>query len=525
MSRYLTCLALVGALVAPSLLSAQHEQHAATPQQGGARLMDDLGSHSMRISTRVPMAQRFFDQGLRLAYAFNHDEARRSFEEAARLDPQCAMCQWGIAYVLGPNINLPMQPEAEEPARQAAAQALALAANATPREQAYIRAMAARYGVTAQGVMPASRAALDSAYVRAMLDVARQYPDDADAAALAAEAMMDLRPWEYWRGPDDPYPGTTELVALLEGALRLQPDNPGACHFYIHAVEAYHADRAVACAERLAALMPGAGHLVHMPGHIYIRVGRWEDAIRANEHAVHADEQYLNEFGAMGFYPIGYYPHNYHFLSFAAMMLGREEQAVEAARMTAAKIPPAVAAQEPSLQFLTPFPHLVLSSFERWDAVLAEPLPPADQVVGRGLAQYARGRAFAATGKAADARAALDSVRAAHTATGAEPMRTALAIATHVLASDVALLAGDTTTAIAELERAVALEDGLSYMEPPYWHHPVRVRLGEVLLASGRTREAIAAFEADLRRFPRNVWSGRGLERASRLTQRTRGER
>lgn len=516
MSRSRMALLALSIMVAPASANAQHEQHADAAGRAKARIMDGLGSHSMCISTSVPMAQRYFDQGLRLAFAFNHEEAGRSFAEAARLDPGCAMCFWGVAYVLGPNINLPMPREAEAPAREAASKALELAPSATPREQAYIRAIALRYGVPLEGASAdATREALDSAYARGMLEAASAWPDDADAATLAAEAMMNLRPWKYWKGENDPEPGTPEMIALLERAMKLQPQNPGACHFYIHAVEAYHADRAVECAERLAALMPGAGHLVHMPGHIYIRVGRWEDAIRANEHAVHADEQYLGEFGAMGFYPLAYYPHNYHFMSFAAMMLGREAQAVDAARKTAEKIPAEIAAMEPALQFLTPFPHLVLSTFERWDDVLAEPLPAGGQVIGRGLARYARGRAHVAKGDKAAARMELDSLMAAHAQTDAEPMRGALGIAVHVLMADIARSSGDLDRAIAELERAVALEDGMTYMEPPYWHQPVRSILGDVLREAGRREDAIAVYRADLRRFPRNVLSTRGLQRLS----------
>ncbi|HLV24702.1 MAG TPA: hypothetical protein VKZ41_00170 [Gemmatimonadales bacterium] len=503
-------------ILVPVALVAQHEQHVAAPEQGNTtQLMEGLGTHSMKVSTKVPMAQQFFDQGLRLAYAFNHEEAGRSFAAAVKLDSSCAMCNWGVAYVLGPNINLPMAPELEEPAREAAMRALSLSSSATAREKGYIRAMALRYGVPVAGSVPgASREARDSAYATAMREVAAEFPEDADAAALAAEAMMNLRPWSYWKAPNDPEPGTTEFLALLEGAMKLQPNNPGACHFYIHAVEAYHANRAVECAERLAALMPGAGHIVHMPAHIYIRVGRWEDAIAANEHAVHADEQYLSEFGNQGLYPIAYYPHNYHFLAFAATMIGREAQAVEAARLTGSRVAADVAAQVPELQFLTPYAHLVLSTFERWDDVLAEPMPAEGQVIARGLARYARGRALAAKGNRSAAQQELDSLTAALAETSAEPMRSALSIGAHILQADLAKAGGNLALAIDELKQAVAVEDGMTYMEPPYWHQPVRSMLGDALLEAGQQSEAIAAYEEDLRRFPRNVRGERGLERA-----------
>jgi hypothetical protein len=441
------------------------------------------------VTTSSPLAQRFFDPGLSLAYAFNHEEAGRSFREAVRLDPQCAMCEWGAALVLGPNINAPMDTAANAAAYAGAPRALALAARATPAERAYAEALVRRYAPAA----PVNRAPLDSAYAAAMRAVADRFPEDADAAALYAEAQMNLSPWSYWAKDGTPLPGTADALAALDRAVRVNRDHPGACHYYIHAVEAVYPPRAVACAERLAALMPGAGHIVHMPAHIYLRVGRYGDAIRANEHAVHADESYIADQRVQGFYAIAYYPHNHHFLAFAATLAGRREKAMSAARAAAAHTPTAVAAGVPSLQLLTAYPHLTLATFGRWNELLAEPLPAPELRLARGLAWYARGLAHAARRRPAAAAAALDSMRAAAAAVTDDPGAPVLAIATRTLTAEIAARRGDTGTAVAELREAMRLDDGLSHMEPPYWHQPVRHRLGEALLAAGRPAGALAA--------------------------------
>ena len=282
-------------------------------------LYDDLGSHHLAVTTTSQRAQAYFDQGLRLVYGFNHGEAIRAFREAARLDPSCAMCWWGVALAYGPHVNGGMDSAAGVAAWEALNKARAARAKASPRERDYIDALSARYSADA----PADRARLDSAYARAMGKLVAKYPDDLDAATLYAEALMDLSPWHYWNADGTPRPDTRTIVLQLERVVAAKPDHPGACHYYIHAVEAVEPEKAVPCAERLAKLMPGAGHMVHMPGHIYIRTGRWNDAIRANEHAIHADETYIAMEKPQGLYPIGYYPHNYHFLAFAATMAGR----------------------------------------------------------------------------------------------------------------------------------------------------------------------------------------------------------
>ena len=521
---------LLGLMLAlPAAARAQEAAHVhttqaahaapATPGERPTPLLDGLGDLHHPISTTDTLAQRYFDQGLRLAYAFNHGEAIRSFEEAARLDPSCAMCYWGKALALGPNINAPMDTAAARQAYAALQRARSVAARATARERAYIDALAARYAAEPS----AERAPLDAAYAAAMREVARRAPDDPDAATLFAEALMDTSPWDYWQADGSPKPATREILSALERALARNPNHPGACHYYIHAVEAVYPERAVACAERLAALMPAAGHIVHMPGHIYIRVGRYNDAIQANVHAVHADETYIAERRPEGVYPAGYYPHNYHFLAFAATLAGRSAEAVEAARATVRHTPVDVARQVPESQLQLAYSHLTLAKFGRWDDVLREPLPPADLRVASGLAHYSRGLAFAARGRWTDAQAALDSVTRAAADVGQGPSDAVLDIATHALRGEIAARRGQLEAAVGHYRTAMTLEDGLGYMEPPYWHTPVRHQLGAVLLQAGRAREAEALYREDLRRFPENGWSLAGL-RQSLIAQRKSAE-
>ena len=372
-------------------------------------LYDNLGTHHYSITTSNPRAQRYFDQGLRLYYAFNHQEAIRAFSEAARLDPACAMCHWGVALSLGPNINAPMDPAAAEPAL--AALERAREGQATAAERTLIEALATRYA----SPPPEDRSELDRAYAEAMGKVVRLYPDNLDAAALYAESLMDLSPWQYWKADGEPRPDTPQILAQLERVIAANPQHPGACHFFIHAVEAVQPERAVPCAERLAGLMPGAGHLVHMPGHIYIRVGRYEDAIRANEHAVHADETFIRDQNpAFGVYVAGYYPHNYDFLAFAASMIGRSERALSASRKIAELVPEPML-REPGMTFLQHHMtrHLQMDvRFARWDELLAVPAPPSDLPHARGMWHYARGRALVAQGDADAARDELVALQA-----------------------------------------------------------------------------------------------------------------
>lgn len=341
--RVATILPFAAAIGTGSTLAQapSHQHYAETPEARQpsrtgqlAPRLQNLGTHTFPVTTRSAQAQLFIDQGLNLSYGFNHAEAGRAFREAARLDPECAMAYWGQALVLGPNINAPMDPADEPKAYELVQKAVALEAGASEREQAYIDALARRYSGRAE-----DRAAGDRAYAEAMAQVVRRFPDDLDAAALYAEAVMDLRPWGYWMPDGTPYQGTREIVALLESVMQRNPKHPGALHLYIHLLEpTKEPGRAEAAADALLPLMPGAGHMVHMPSHIYQRVGRYADAVRSNELAVLADEDYITQCRAQGLYPMGYYPHNIHFLWFAATMDGRSSLAVESARKVAGKV-------------------------------------------------------------------------------------------------------------------------------------------------------------------------------------------
>ena len=506
------------------------EQSPAEPDRGdeGAAaagpdipLYDDLGDLHRPITTDVAEAQAYFDQGLRLYYAFNHREAVYSFREAQRLDPDCAMCWWGEALAWGPNINLPMDSAAGAAAWKAVQEARARAEGESPKEQALIDALSRRYREVPR---PDDRAGLDSAYAEAMGRLAERYPADDDVRVLYAESIMDLRPWDYWTADGELQPGMSGALAHLEAVQERSPEHPGACHFFIHAVEKEEPERAVACAERLAELMPGAGHIVHMPGHIYIRVGRYLDAIETNEHAAHADESWIRDRRPRpGMYTAGYYPHNYDFLAFAALMAGRGQQAVDAADELASLIPEEMLGA-PGMTFTEHYSQrslLVRVRFARWDEILAEPAPPEELAHARAVWRYARGRALAATGDPDAAEGELEALRAA--AEGEElrgvrlefnPSQDILAVAVRVLAGRIAEARGRWDEAVGHLREGARLEDALLYGEPPEWTVPVRQELGEVLLAADRPAEAGAAFRAVLDRFPANGWSLHGLARA-----------
>lgn len=470
-------------------------------------LYDNLGAFSVPISSRNPRAQQYFDQGMRLTYAFNHAEAIRSFQEALRLDPDCAICHWGVALGYGPNINWPMDSASGVLAWQAIQNAKRLSSKANAREQALIAALATRYAE----VPPANRAGLDSAYATAMGDVADQYPDDLEAATLRAEALMDLRPWSYWEADGSPAPQTDLIVRSLERVIAVDSTHPGACHFYIHAVEAVAPERAVACAERLAELMPGAGHLVHMPAHIYIRVGRYADAIERNVHATHADSVFVAGERPSLVYAGLYIPHNHHFLGFAAMLAGRSQVALSSGRETVAKAPVEAMRQMPDFQPMLAFEHSLLLKFGRWDELLALPLPATDVPVARATALYARGTALAATGKGAEATGLVDSVAALGSALPQGIAKSIVSIAQHSLAGELAARAKRWGEAETHFRAAARIEDGLMYMEPPWWIEPVRHALGATLLRAGKAREAEVVYREDIKRFPGNGWALYGL--------------
>lgn len=518
----LLVLASILALGLPSAGSAQEHHHVAHAGREALPLRDDLGDHHRTITTRSAEAQAYFDQGLRLQFAFNHADAIRSYEEALRADPDCAMCWWGVALASGPNINAPMDAEQGGVAYRASREALGRTAGVSDVERELIEALAERYAADPG----AERAPLDSAWARAVAEIAKRHPDDADVLTLLGSALMNLSPWNYWAGDwgeRRPLEGTERTLEVLETALRLDPSNPGACHYYIHLVEAAHPERAVDCADRLAALMPGAGHIVHMPGHIYIRVGRYADAVRQNEHAVHADESLMMDMGSMNsLYTGAYYPHNYHFMAFAATMAGMSDKALEASRTVAPKVPVDVARDVYWIQNAVVLPQLTLLTFGRWQEVLDEPAPPAELEQASILSEYARGAALAALGRMSEAKAVLEQVTARAAEIGGDPAMNPIPhISPHVLAGEIALRSGDALAAVAHFRMAVTIEDALLYDEPPLWYYPIRQSLGRALLEAGHAAEAETAYRADLHKFPENGWSLRGLQLSLEAQGRT----
>ena len=484
-------------------------------------LHDDLGSHHHAISTEVYDAQRYFDQGVRLTYAFNYAEAILAYEEAARLDPDCAICWWGIAWAAGPNINADRNATGGARAWAAIIEAQMRLGSASEKERAYIEAMARRYGEDPM----AAWAERDSAYAEAMVELARQYPDDEDAQVLAAEALMMLSKWNYWEADGSPYADTEVILTLLQPITETNLEHAGACHFYIHAVESAHPQRAVPCAERLAELMPGAGHVVHMPAHIFIAVGRYADAVEANEHAIHADQEfYADGMPAGTDYTLGLHPHNHHFLSYAAGMAGMRTAALESARV-AAEETDREQMREPGLGALQHYlvtPLRVMVRFGLWDEIIAEPAPPGDLPYAMGTWHYARGMALARTRRP---DAAADERRALLTALSDPALERVsiwdlntgsalLAVAERVLAGEIAAARGALDDAIEILEEGVRLETALIYSEPPDWHLPVRHVQGAVLLEAGRAAEAEAVYRQALDRFPENGWALYGLRQS-----------
>ncbi len=521
--------ALAFALSAPAVVAQSHKHYTESPHgeaasPGGqlAPRLQHLGTHTFQVTTTSQKAQAFISQGLNLAYGFNHAEAGRAFREAARLDPDCAMAYWGQALVLGPNINAAMDPAAEPRAFEASQRATALAVRASPRERAYIEALAKRYTGN-----PTDRSANDRAYAAAMRDVVRKFPTDLDAAALFAESVMDLRPWGYWTPDGRPHEGIAEVQAMLESIIDKNPVHPGALHFYIHLMEPVKPALAEPAADRLLTLMPAAGHMVHMPSHIYQRVGRYADAVRSNELAVLADEDYITQCRAQGLYPMGYYPHNIHFLWWAATMDGRSQLALESARKVAAKIPDEMVAEMPMLAAFKAVPYYALVRFDRWDELLSEPAPPQASLFLQGMWRYARGRALAAKGRLDDAERMLNELRAIVVDKSLDvpmfspnTMASVLRIAPESLAGEIAAARKDFDRAVAHLDRAVRLEDGLVYTEPSEWVYPTRHQLGAVLLAAGRPHEAETVYWDDLRRYPENGWALAGLAQALRAQKR-----
>jgi hypothetical protein len=481
------------------------------PRSSSPPLYDNLGSYHRAITTKSSMAQKYFDQGLRLTYGFNHPEAILAFQEASRLDPKCAMCQWGIAYALGPNINLPMDASAMAPAYAAVQKAVALSSTGTPAERALIAALSKRYAKSP----PADRSSLDSAYAKAMAQVSARFPADQDAATLYAESLLDLSPWNQWTSEGQPRAGTREAMAALERVISINPMHPGACHYYIHTVEASATpELALPCANRLGSMMPGAGHLVHMPAHIYLLLGRYDDVIAANLHAVHSDETYIADRQPSGPYPLIYYSHNIHFLLVANLLIGNSAEAIAAANKLATTVPLEAVRAFPLAQYFVPLQETTLAKFGRWKELLATPSPPADLPYSVAIWRYTQGLAQAATGDYQAAQASLVAVKSTDLG-DSEPGGPFGPMLLRMVASDlegaIAARQGNWDPAIASLRQAVAIEDSLGYTEPPWSYYPLRHGLGAALLKAGRPAEAEAVYREDLWRHRHNGWALYGL--------------
>ena len=498
----------------------------------GATLLDGLGDYHFPVSSKHPEVQRWFDQGLMLTFGFNHDAAERSFLRAAELDPDCAMCWWGAALVLGPHVNSGMDPGNNAPAWERLQKAMSLAPNATPREQAFIRALAARYAEHP----PADRRPLDQAYAEATRALHKELPDDLDAASFHAEALMDLQPWDYYDAALEPKGNTAEIVATLESVIARNPDHAGALHLYVHAVEA-SADpqRGVAAADRLRNLIPASGHLVHMPAHIYSRVGRWHDAVLANQVAVAADDAYLAicRGNTKGLYPLGYVPHNHHFLWFAASMEGNRAVANMAAEKTAERTGLPELMRQPGFAglqhyWLTPwFDHV---RFGEWDRIVGVANPAPDLPYVSAIWNYAQGMAAVRQQRLDAADAYLKALSGLANDPAMEtlmvwdryPLSHAARIAELTLAGELATARGDREAGLEALRKAVVIEDAIPYDEPPGWHAPTRHTLGALLLAAGKATDAEKTYREELRRNPENGWSLFGLGQSLRAQKRDR---
>lgn len=522
---------LLAACTSPgSDTAAQQSQTVAAPpgDQPTAPLLEGIGSLHFPITTTNPLAQKYFDQALTLAYGFNHAEAVRSFKEAARLDPTCGICWAGAALALGPNINAPMAPTAVAPAWHAIQQAQALKDFENEVERAYIDTIATRYSEEGS-----DRAALDVVYAGAMAGLVAQYPDDLNARTLYAESLMDLMPWEYWQ--DDGTPSsdqTLTLVEQLEHVMAIDENHPGAIHLYIHAMERFEPEKAEAGADRLLNLVPVAGHLVHMPSHIYLRVGRYADAVDANARAAMADEDYIAQCNAQGLYPAAYYPHNIHFLWYAAMMEGRKALAVDSALKLAEKVPMDMAAQMGALQSYIAVPVYTYVRFGMWQEVLDLPMPADNLPFALAMSHYGRGLAQAALGNLEGASTELAALQ---DLAGQDRLRLLnmrrpgvvsdlTGIAESLVRARIARDEGNASAELAALQQAVAHQDALPYTEPPLWHYPVRQTLGEAQIRAGEFSAAKETFAEDLIHFPANPWSLFGLESAQRQLGENVGE-
>jgi tetratricopeptide (TPR) repeat protein len=514
-------------LVSCATAFAQHPA-AKKPDAPMPPLMEGLGTAEIKITTADPMAQAYFNQGLRLIYAFNHEEAIRAFRAAETIDPDCAMAQWGVAVALGPNYNMEADPEKAEILLTALRKAQQLVQKGTPKEQDYVAAASKRYAGDSKADPKANRKRLDRDYADAMCELAAKYPDDLEAAVLAAESMMQLRPWDLWTADGStPLPRTEEIVSRLENVIARNPGHTGANHYHIHACEASRQpERALPSARRLGELAPGAGHLIHMPSHIYFRLGMYEDAVKSNQVAVAVDEVYLAKNQPTGAYPMMYYPHNIHFLWAALAMEGRSADSIAAATRIAEKLTPEMAKEMAIVEYFLPVRWYALTRFGKWDEILKEQGPPEELTFAYGIWHYARGKAFAGKGQLAEAASELAALEKSLAATPQDTvlMRHStpqlLAIAQHDLAADLAARAGATGEAIAQLRVAVLLQDQVLYDEPPPWYCSERVALARVLLGANEPAEAEAVLREDLKRSPNSGWSLCLLEKAVRAQDR-----
>jgi tetratricopeptide (TPR) repeat protein len=530
--RVLTLFAIMMALgistltLCESAFSQEHAEHAASAKAKSATLMTGYGDWHHPVSTKNAQAQAFFDQGLRLIYAFNHDEAMRSFQRAAELDPKLAMAYWGIAEAVGPNYNDPASQDRFVQAHAAIEKAQTLAADASESDKAYIAALAKRFPADPQSDL---RAAAEQ-YRDAMRDVVKRFPDDLDAATLFAEAGMNLHPWGLWRPDSSPEEGTEEIVATLESVIRREPNHFGAVHYYIHSVEASSSpERALAGANRLAQLAPAAGHIVHMPAHIYIRTGDYEAALETNQKAALADQAYIKATGADGIYSMMYYSHNLHFIAMAAAMNGNYVESRRGAQMLSANVGPHVKEMPPLEGFMT-VPLAVEVRFHKWNEILKAPQPDPAMHTATVFWHFARGLALAGTGKLDEAEAEHKIVAEAEEKTPADAIfqmpinnktKDILTIAENVLGAKISLAKNDRGAAVKQLRAAVAAQDSLKYDEPQDWFYPVRESLGAVLLKIGDNTGAEEVFRADLERNPRNPRSLFGLEEALKAQKKT----
>ncbi len=506
--------ALIFVLLLASISYPQHGQgHGSKGPEETKRVVwleDGLGNVDHPVSTKSSDAQKFFNQGLAYLFAFNHEEGIASFKRASELDPNLAMAYWGMALGLGANYNDPANTERFAEAYVNLQKAISLASKASPAEQAYIAALSKRYSPDSA----ADPAKLAAAYTAAMAELLRSYPDDLDAATLYAESMMNLRPWQLWSLDGKPAPGTLEIIAVLEGVLKRNPKHTGANHYYIHAIEASpNPERGMAAAIRLGGLAPSAGHLVHMPSHIYLRTGDLADAVKSNEAAIIADRNYIQKSGSTGMYTLMYYNHNIHMLAASFAGNGNYAGAIKAARELAANVGPNVKAA-PMLEMFMPYPLVTLTRFHKWDEVMIYPKPAAEMLTTTAFWHMARGIAFAQKGKSADAEKELAVLRETAKKIPAEavlfttPVNVALKVADELLAGEIALSRGDRKGAIGLFRAAAASEAKVNYAEPPDWDLPIREWLGRALMLDGQFAEAEKTYREEIARSPRN---GRAL--------------